>query len=149
MNHLLILFSVIFLVAALLGIELGYWLASRKFVDVTEAYKDLRLANARSDVSHWNRLWKRLDAMPEPREMDFTGVNGRIDSLQQQLVLMTESISAIPRPRSIDLSHVHSQLNRIAKELHELKRTEDEESREYESAEDPLDSTDEMPALVL
>ena len=90
MTYLLAKYAFLFLLASLFGIALGYWLSRRNMVDVSESYEELRAASARSDAALWDKLWQRLDALPEPKETDLSGVMQRID--------------AIPQPKEADLS---------------------------------------------
>lgn len=147
MSNLYAIYTVLFLLTASLGIELGFWLARRKFVDVSEAYEDLRLANARSDLTHWKRLWKRLDSLPEPAEIDLEGVTSQMDRMEHQMAVMSQRLYSMTEPDSTDLSHVYSQLNKIVDQLKRMQPPE--KMYEREEAVDPLSDTDRLPALKL
>ena len=120
MNNLFVIYTLLFLLTATVGIELGYWLSRRKFVDVSEAYEDLRMANARSDVTHWMRLWKRLDRLDVPHETDLSGINEQMDRMEHQLVVMSQRLNSMPKADALDLSEVYGQLNKITDQLDRL-----------------------------
>lgn len=94
MIYLLAKYTLLFLLTALLGFVLGYWFSRRNIVDVSESFEDLRKANDRSDTKDWDRLWARLEAVPEPKDPDFSGVYGRLDKV-------TDAVSGLPKPTSL------------------------------------------------
>lgn len=141
------IYTVTFLLTAAIGVELGYWLARRKFTDVTEAYEDLRLANARSDLTQWNRLWKRLSSMPEPKETDLSEVNSKLESLERQLFGLSQRLDTFPEPKDTDLSIVYAQLNRVGQKLTTLCDDEPLRFADAGGEVDPLSDTDCLPIL--
>ena len=106
MIYLLAKFTALFLLTALLGFALGYWFSRRKFVDVSESYEDLRKANLRSDATHWQKLWQRLDSLPAPKEPDFTNIHERIAGV-------TSAISSLPRPEPVSFASVEKRLDSL------------------------------------
>lgn len=110
MTYLLAKYTVLFLLTALLGFVLGYWFSRRKFVDVSESYEDLRKANARSDASQWDRLWKQLDSIPAPKETDLTPVH-------EQLTGITTAVSSLPRPEPVSFASVESRLDSLQESI--------------------------------
>ncbi len=109
MIYLLAKFTLLFLLAAVLGFVLGYWWSKRRMVDVTESYEDLRKATERTDESQWERLWSRLDAFPKPKEPDLSPVETRIDSLAGKIA----DIPRPPAPQTVDLRPLHTELSSV------------------------------------
>jgi predicted flap endonuclease-1-like 5' DNA nuclease len=63
MIYLLAKYTILFLLAAILGFILGYWWSRRRMVDVTESYEDLRRAIQPTDETNWDRLWTSIDGL--------------------------------------------------------------------------------------
>lgn len=110
MTYLLAKYTVLFLLTALLGFALGYWFSRRKFVDVSESYEDLRKANSRSDATQWEKLWKRLDAIPTPKEPDLTDVHERIAGV-------SSAISKLPRPEPVSFASIENRLDSLQESI--------------------------------
>lgn len=96
----------LFLLAAVLGFVLGYWYSRRNFEDVSESYKDLRKANARSDEAQWIRLWEKFSALPEPKETDLNGVLQRLDGVQA-------AVDNLPKLEPVDLESIETRLDSL------------------------------------
>lgn len=145
MTYLLAKFTLLFLLAAVLGFLLGYWWSRRRMVDVTESYEDLRKATERNDESQWQRLWSRLDALPEPRDPDLSPVvagldevhgavkripqpapvnlapvEARIDSLAGKIA----AIPAAPAPEKLDLRPLHTELSSVREHIAQIPRVD-------------------------
>lgn len=146
MIYLLAKYTLLFLVATILGFALGYWWSRRRIIDVSDSYATLMDANANSD---WSRLWNRLDAIPTSNEPDFSDVNARIDKLNHsvssipviethaaadlapinaRLASVETSIKSIPIPGTVNLSPVESRLDAIEIELRNLGLRLDQQS---------------------
>lgn len=121
MIYLLAKYTLLYLLASALGFLLGYWWSRRNFVDISESYADLRKAAERDDSEQWNRLWDRLDALPEPKDTDLSGLFERIDNV-------SSSIGAIPQPETTDLNGVESRLDALTKRLADLPVVETHEA---------------------
>jgi len=106
MIYLLAKYALLFLLTTLLGFVLGYWFSRRKFVDVSESYEELRKANERSDTTQWDRLWKHLDAIPEPVETDLSGVYERLDGV-------AKTVANLPKPEPVSFASVDSRLDSL------------------------------------
>lgn len=113
MIYLLAKYTVLFLLTALLGFALGYWFSRRKFVDVSESYEDLRKANARSDASQWDQLWKRLDSIPAPKETDLSDVYERIAGV-------TAAISRLPHPEPVSFTSVEDRIDSLQESIRSI-----------------------------
>lgn len=113
MIYLLAKYTLLFLLTAALGFVLGYWWSRRNFVDVSESYEDLRKATDRSDATNWNRLWRRLDAVPEAKEADFSPVYERLDGV-------ASAVASIPRPEPVSLAAVESSLESLTEKVHSI-----------------------------
>ncbi|RZV38661.1 MAG: hypothetical protein EX272_02045 [Chromatiales bacterium] len=113
MMYLLAKFTLLFLLAAVLGFVLGYWWSKRRMVDVTESYEDLRKATARTDESQWERLWSRLDALPTPPAPQTVD----LQPLHSELSSVSERIARIP---SVDLQPIDKRLGSVETELARL-----------------------------
>lgn len=145
MSYLLAKYTLLFLVATILGFALGYWWSRRSFVDVSESFESLKRSN---DKSEWKRLWGRLDAMPIPTEPDFSEVNMRLDKLNNSissvpvietheaadlapintsLATLDSSIKSIHIPGAVNLSPVEGRLDSIEIELRRLGQRLDEQ----------------------
>ena len=110
MIYLLAKYTLLFLLAALLGFVLGYWFARRNFEDVSESFEDLRKANARSDARQWDRLFSFLDALPEPKETNLSGVYERIDGV-------SNAVAALPQPTPANFAPIETRLNGISERI--------------------------------
>ncbi len=106
MIYLLAKYTLLFLVASLLGFVLGYWFSRRNIEDVSESYEDLRKATLRSDAAQWRRLWMHLEAMPQPEETDLSGVYDRVDSV-------STAISELPKPEAVSFDTIETRLDGI------------------------------------
>jgi predicted flap endonuclease-1-like 5' DNA nuclease len=113
MTYLLAKYTVLFLLTAFLGFVLGYWYSRRKFVDVTESYEDLRKASSRSDTAQWEKLWKRLDSMPAPKETDLSDVNERIAGV-------TSAIATIPHPEPVSFAPIENRLDSLQESIQSI-----------------------------
>lgn len=120
MIYLLAKYTLLFLLASVLGFALGYWWSRRNFVDVSESYEDLRKAAEHDDTEKWSLLWNRFDALPEPKEADLSGVFQRLDQV-------STSIDQLPRPEKTDLQSVESRLDALTKEVAGLPQPTDVE----------------------
>jgi len=110
MIYLLAKYSLLFLLAAVLGFVLGWWLSRRNIEDVTESFEDMRRANARSDEQNWERLWGHLRGIPKPKETDLTAVYARLDGV------MT-AMSRLPKPEPVDLQPVVENLHKLERDI--------------------------------
>ena len=81
MTYLLAKYTLLFLLATILGFVLGYWWSRRRMVDVTESYEDFRLATEQAAQANWKRLWQKLDALPA----DFEPVDRRLESMAARI----------------------------------------------------------------
>ena len=113
MTYLLAKYTVLFLLTALLGFVLGYWFSRRKFVDVSESYEDLRKASSRSDATQWQKLWKRLDSMPAPKETDLSEVYERIAGV-------TSTIASLPHPEPVSFAPIENRLDSLQKSIQSI-----------------------------
>lgn len=107
MIYLLAKYTMLFLLASILGFVLGYWWSRRNFVDVSESYEDLRKATDRTDAANWERLWNRLDSLPEPKETDLSSVLEHLDGV-------SSAVAGMPRPDNVDLTPVEAHLESLA-----------------------------------
>lgn len=110
MIYLLAKYTLLFLLASILGFILGYWWSRRNFVDVSESYQDLRKATQQTDAANWDKLWKRFDALPEPKETDLASVFERFDGVYSAL-------GKIPVPDTVDLAPVESRLESLGSQI--------------------------------
>ncbi len=110
MIYLLAKYTLLFLLTALLGFVLGYWLSRRNFVDVSESYEDLRKANDRSDSLNWDRLWTHLNAIPEPKETDLSGVYESVDRVSR-------AVSSLPKPEPVSFASVERRLDVLSSDV--------------------------------
>jgi len=115
MIYLLAKYTLLFILTALLGFVIGYWFSRRNIEDVTESFEDLRQANSRSDAVHWDRLFRHLETMPEPKETNLSGVYERIDSVES-------AVAHIPQPQPMDMTPVTMKLDSLEHRLNNLSR---------------------------
>lgn len=106
MVYLLAKYTFLFLLASILGFVLGYWWSRRNFVDVSESYEDLRQATQQTDAANWDRLFSRLDALPEPKETDLSAVIERLDGVKTAV----SRIPAPDKPKDPDLAPLGKRL---------------------------------------
>ena len=106
MSYLLAKFALIFLLATVLGMIFGYWWCRRRFVDVSENYEMMKSASQRNDDGNWRLLWARLDAQPEPAEVNLTGIEARLTALAQ-------AVNNLPAPKTLDLGEFNSELGQL------------------------------------
>ncbi len=132
MTYLLAKFALLFLITAILGFVLGYWWSRRNFEDVSESYEDLRKANARSDEMHWDRLWKHLYAIPEPKETDLSGVYDRLD-------IVEKAVKSLPKPEPISLSGLESRLDTLDADIRSIPVPEKPDDVDFKPLIDRLD----------
>lgn len=110
MIYLLAKYTLLFLLAAVLGFVLGYWFSRRNMEDVSESFEDLRKANNRSDDANWDRLWGQLKAISEPKETDFSELHARLDGV-------TNAVAQIPKPKPVDIQPVVDNLYKIESDI--------------------------------
>lgn len=141
MTYLLAKYALVFLLSLISGILFGRWMMRRRFVDVSESYENLRDAATRPDAAQWSQLWNRLDALPEPKEADFSALNDRLNGLayaignipepgpvnfapvEGKLEALSKIVSAIPTPaapKEVDLRPVTSKLDHLAAKIDAL-----------------------------
>ena len=94
MSYLLAKYTVLFLLATILGFFLGRWWARRRMVDVTESYDDLRFAVRRNDEADWDRLWASLGAI---RSIDLAPLDERLHRVERELAGIGERLASIQR----------------------------------------------------
>lgn len=117
MMYLLAKYALLFLLTAVLGFVLGYWFSRRNIVDVSESFEDLRKANDRSDILNWDRLWKHLDAIPEPKEVDLSGVYQRLDTV-------SNAVTSLPKPAPVDLEPVQNEVGSLRNAIRDIPKVE-------------------------
>jgi len=117
MIYLLAKYTLLFLLATILGFVLGYWWSRRNFVDVSESYEDLRRATEKTDAANWERLWGRLDALPEPKETDLAPVFASLDTV-------SSAVAGFPKPVPVDLAPVESRLESLASQIANIPQPE-------------------------
>ncbi len=143
MNYLLAKYALMFLLSLISGVLFGRWMTRRHYVDVSGSYEDLRDAATRSDSAQWSKLWRRLDALPESKEANFSHLNDRLDGLayaignlpepgpvnfaplQSSMVALRKDIQGIPDVEThaaVDLSPIDQRLGAIEAELGRLGR---------------------------
>lgn len=110
MIYLLAKYTLLFLLTALLGFVLGYWFSRRNIVDVSESFEDLRKANDRSDSMHWDRLWTRLNAIPEPKEANLSAVHRQLDEV-------TSAVANLPKPQPVSFAAVERRLDSLGENI--------------------------------
>jgi len=110
MMYALAKYTLLFFFTALLGFLLGFWFARRNRVHISESFADLRQANERSDARQWDRLFKYLEAAPEPRETDLSEVHSRLEQL-------ANTVAALPGPEPVSFDSVNSRLDRLMAEI--------------------------------
>lgn len=110
MIYLLAKYTLLFVLATVLGFVLGHWWSRRNIVDVSESYEDLRKATERTDAANWERLWNRLDALPAPRETDLSTVFERLDGVRS-------AVAGIPEPAPVDFAPVEKRLESLAGQI--------------------------------
>lgn len=108
MTYLLAKYALVFLLSLISGIFFGRWITRRRFVDVSESYDDLRDAATRSDAGQWNKLWGRLDALPAPKETDYSLLTDRLDGLAY-------AIGNLPEPSAVNFAPVEGKLDALNK----------------------------------
>lgn len=113
MIYLLAKYTLLFLLASILGFVLGYWWSRRNIVDVSESYEDLRKAAEKTDAASWDRLWKRLDALPAPKETDLSSVYERLDGVQS-------AVAGIPQPETVNLEPVRIGIEGLSSQIAQI-----------------------------
>lgn len=134
MAYLLAKYTLLFLLASVLGFALGYWWSRRRMVDVTDSFESLKSARARSDRDDWNQLFGRLDALPKPKETDLTGLTKEIQALQA-------TVTGIPKPKETDLSGVTAKLAELQKAIATIPTPSDPDLSLIDSKLGALDKT--------
>lgn len=135
MIYLLAKYTLLFLLATVLGFVLGYWWSRRKIVDVTESYEDLRKATERTDNENWERLWSRLDALPAPKETDLNPVFEHLDGVRSAIV-------GIPTPDPVDFAPVESRLESLAEQIANIPRPATPKDPDLKPLADRIESLD-------
>ena len=107
MIYLLAKYALVFILATLAGFILGRWMTRRSFVDVTESYETLRNASGKADAAQWDKLWRRFDSIPEPKETNLGGVKERLDGLAY-------AITKLPVPLPVNLASVEGRLGAVS-----------------------------------
>ena len=120
MTYLLAKFALLFLLASLSGFVLGRWITRRRFVDVSESYEGLREAAGRSDEAQWNRLWSRLDAIPDPKEINLSGISERLDGLAYAVTNLPEP----KEPGKVNLEPIATKLDEVDKAVRKMNQQE-------------------------
>jgi len=110
MIFLLAKYTLLFLLAAVLGFMLGYWFSRRNVEDVSESFEDLRRANERSDDANWDRLWGQLTAIPEPKETDLRGVYERLDHV-------ASTLSQLSQPEPVNLQPLVNHVQKLENDI--------------------------------
>ena len=103
MAYLIAKYALTSILATIAGFVFGRWMTRRKFVDVTEAYEGVRIPSNNSDAAQWERLWSRLDSIPEPKETNLTGVNERLDALAYAVTNLPVRPAVNPNIRGVDM----------------------------------------------
>lgn len=124
MIYLLAKYTLLFLLASVLGFVLGYWWSRRNIVDVSESYEDLRKATEKTDATNWERLWSRLDALPAPKETDLSSVFEGLDGVRG-------AVAAIPKPAAVDLAPVENRLESLAGQIANIPEPPKPESPDF------------------
>lgn len=109
MIYLLAKYTLLFLLASILGFVLGYWWSRRKIVDVSESYEDLRKATQKTDAGNWDQLWNRLDAIPGPKETDLSPVVERLDGVRSAVA----GIPQPPKPEAPDFRPLTDRIDKL------------------------------------
>ena len=107
MIYLLAKYALVFILATFAGFILGRWMTRRSFVDVTESYETLRDASGKADAAQWDKLWRRFDSIPEPKETNLGGVKERLDGLAY-------AITKLPVPLPVNLASVEGRLGAVS-----------------------------------
>lgn len=110
MTYLLAKYTLLFLLAAVLGFMLGYWFSRRNMEDVSESFEELRKANNRSDDANWDRLWSQLKAIPEPKDTDLSDLYARLDGV-------SKAVAQIPVPKPVDFQPLVDNLYKIESDI--------------------------------
>ena len=92
MTYLLAKYVFVFILATIAGSIFGRWMTRRNLVDVTESFEDLRIASNEPDAAQWERLWRRFDSIPEPKEVNLNGVNERLDTFAYAITNLAASL---------------------------------------------------------
>lgn len=90
MTDLLATYALIFTLATIGGFIFGSWMTRRKFVAAAENNDALCAARSNSNASQWEKLWKRLDAIPDSGKTNLVGVNKRLDALAYAVTNLAE-----------------------------------------------------------
>ncbi|MFK7954870.1 MAG: hypothetical protein AB8B96_02150 [Lysobacterales bacterium] len=133
MAYLLAKFTLIFLLATLLGAVFGYWWCRRRFVDVTSSHQSL-LGMHDEQQKLWRQLWERLDIsdasltpkvreviaeIPTPAEADFSELERRIDTIEPGFRAALGTIQP-PTPEKIDLAPLSQRLDTLTDTVNQL-----------------------------
>ncbi len=131
MAYLLAKFTLIFLLASVLGMVFGYWWCRRRFVDVTTSHRSL-LAMHEEQQTLWGQLWTRLDAsdaslvpkvrevvaeIPPPPTVDLSGLASKLETIEPGV---RAAISAIEPPPAVNLGGLEQRLDGLRKAIEAL-----------------------------
>jgi predicted flap endonuclease-1-like 5' DNA nuclease len=135
MFFLLAKYTLLFLMASVLGFILGHWWSRRNFVDVSESYEDLRKATQRDDAKNWDSLWDRLNTLPAPKETDLSPLEQRLDgvstliqklptpekvsfaAIESRIDTLAKKVDAIPAPKEVSFAMIESHIDTLAKKV--------------------------------
>ncbi|MGI9205965.1 MAG: hypothetical protein ACR2Q3_18255 [Woeseiaceae bacterium] len=107
MIYLLAKYALLFLLVAMSSYLFGSWMTRRKFIDVSDSYEDLRSAG-NADAESWERLWSRLDSLPQPEVVDLSIVSKRLEYLEK-------AVKNIPPPERVNLESIEVGLEDVKK----------------------------------
>lgn len=105
MFYLILKYTALFALAALLGFLFGRWWARRSFIDVTHDYA----AMSRAAAAPWEKVWRRLDAVESALRESRGDLPAGLEALQGNVTQpVTQGFSAV-RSMLADLdSHVRA-----------------------------------------
>lgn len=124
MTQLQVIYTLVFLAVFFLGIEIGYWLSSRKHAKLNDAiHGNLLTANARSnaDKDHWNLLLEKLEALPAPGVTDLTGLEQQSTKIGEQISELARQVGGLPSGE-VNLTALEQQSTIIQKQVSDLHR---------------------------
>jgi len=137
MIYLLAKYTLLFLLASVLGFVLGYWWSRRNIVDVSESYEDLRIAAENTDADNWEQLWNRLDTLPTPTETDLSSVFQRLDGVRG-------AVAAIPKPVPVDLAPVENRIESLAGQIAKIPEPPKPERPDFGPLTDRIDELEQQ-----
>ncbi|MEM7220036.1 MAG: hypothetical protein AAF515_16845 [Pseudomonadota bacterium] len=144
MGYLIAKYTLLFLLAALVGWLAGRWWTRRSFVDVTESFErfesldgwtkgvDSKLDSLAGDITPLRGdLRSGFEGIPQPQKVNLGGVEQRLSSVNERLAQMDgafdlqplldrinavdERVSAIDVPPAPDLQPLQARLDSVAK----------------------------------